>query len=158
MPDNPLSRTSNACLTFLPLNDGYSLNHGSPCVDRHACGPAIVIVLYHPFRITTMSSSSIPTPFHFPSAMRSSGTNRRFVLLFLVVACLLTIFFLGSLRHSGGSASSTLPISNSPGARTKGHVNLTGHVVAPKLGNETAKYDPLKLLDDIDINVIPGLS
>ena len=106
-----------------------------------------MILLCHPFRIHSMamSSTSIPTPFHFPSTLRSAGTNRRFVLLFLVVACLLALFFLGSLRHSGGSRTipSTLPISSSPGAQTKGNVDLTGHVIAPKLGNETAKYDPL---------------
>src|SRR5215469_72149 len=90
-----------------------------------------------------MSSSSIPTPFHFSSAIRNSGKNRRFVLLFLVVACLLTLFFLGSIRHSGGSVPSTLTISSSPGAQTKTNVDLTGPVIAPKLGNETVKYGPL---------------
>jgi len=90
--------------------------------------------------------------------MRSSGTNRRFVLLFLVVACLLTLFFLGSLRHSRGSVSSTLPISSSPGAQTKSNVDLTGHVIAGKLGNETARYGPFRYFMAFVFDAMLGLN
>ena len=69
-----------------------------------------------------------------------AGASRRFVLLFLAVACLITIFYLGSIRHSGGGIASSLPLPNSaPAYQTKDEVALTGHVIAPKLGNETVK-------------------
>ncbi len=129
-----------------------ALNGGADTEDVFA-GSRLSLNYAIGFVFITMSSSSIPTPFHFPSAMRTSGTNLRFVLLFLVVACLLTIFFLGSLRHSGGSVTSTLPIS-----QTKGNVDLKGNVIAPKLGNETAKYGPLCYFYGIHIDTMPGLS
>jgi len=110
------------------------------------------------FVFVTMSSTSLPTPFRFPSAMRSSGASRRLLLLSLTAACLLTLFFLGALRHSGGSVPSALPMSKSPEAQTKSNVDLTGHVIAPKLGNETAKYGPHRYLIGMRIDGRSGLS
>lgn len=71
--------------------------------------------------------------------MRTSA-SRRFILLALAVGCLITLFYLGSIRHSGGGVRSTLPLANVPGHQTTSvGVDLKGHVIAPKLGNETVK-------------------
>lgn len=68
-----------------------------------------------------------------------TGATRRFVLVFLVVGCLITLFYLGSIKHTGRGVTNAIPLSRVPGHQTKVDVNLKGHVIAPKLGNETAK-------------------
>ena len=69
-----------------------------------------------------------------------AGPSRRFVLLCLAVACLVTIFYLGSIRHSGGGVANSLAMPKpGPAYQTTDEVTLTGHVIAPKLANETAK-------------------
>lgn len=85
------------------------------------------------------TSTSFTRPFHFSAATMRAGANRRFLLIVLVVACLISLFYLGSIRHSGGAVASTLPLSRVPGHQTKVDVDLKGHVIASKLGNETAK-------------------
>ena len=73
-----------------------------------------------------------------------SGPSRRFVILYVLVAGFLSVYFVLSFRRQ---AEGTRHPLNSVGTIPGHHVDmqdttLTGHAIAPKLGNETAKYVP----------------
>ena len=76
--------------------------------------------------------------------MRSGGSSRRFVLLLLLAACILTILFLTNIRSPDHTSSrAQFAEKGGQGAAAAGLVNqvdLTGHVISPKLGNETLKW------------------
>lgn len=69
-----------------------------------------------------------------------AGATRRFLFLALALGCLITLFYLGSIRHSAAAVGGN-PFTH--GRRPDQHgnveVDLKGHVIAAKLGNETAK-------------------
>ncbi|KAF2199818.1 hypothetical protein GQ43DRAFT_101483 [Delitschia confertaspora ATCC 74209] len=73
-----------------------------------------------------------------------SGASRRFLTLILLAAALVSILFLGSYR---GQADARQPAALKPAQRQQSHagnfkgVSLTGHAIAPKLGNATAKAE-----------------
>jgi hypothetical protein len=93
--------------------------------------------------MSTSTSTSFTKPFNFGSSTMRAGAGRRLVLLALLVGCVLTLFYLGSIRHSAGAAShgGVLSVPKTvPGQHTRVEADLKGHVIAQKLGNETAKY------------------
>ncbi|KAL9078691.1 MAG: hypothetical protein Q9157_002377 [Trypethelium eluteriae] len=72
-----------------------------------------------------------------------SGPNRRFLILYLIVAGLLTVYFVLTFRRQAEGVRHPL---NDVGNVPAHHVDmqdstLTGHAIAPKLGNETVKAE-----------------
>ncbi|KAF2810179.1 FAD-linked sulfhydryl oxidase-like protein ERV2 [Mytilinidion resinicola] len=67
------------------------------------------------------------------------GASRRFTLLLVLAAAILSILFLTSLRDSNGSGSpaTVVPAHLEPADSSI----LSGHAIAPKLGNATAKAE-----------------
>ncbi|KAF2280877.1 uncharacterized protein EI97DRAFT_366515 [Westerdykella ornata] len=72
--------------------------------------------------------------------MVSTGVKARFILLFILVCAFISILILGSYQTPSG----VQPIPHTPAKHPGGEKNgasLTGHAIAPKLGNETAKAE-----------------
>jgi FAD-linked sulfhydryl oxidase len=68
------------------------------------------------------------------------GAPRRFPLLLIVVAGFLGILYIVSFRAPVGVANPPALVSSDRNAHTDVPAGiLTGHAIAPKLGNETAK-------------------
>ena len=96
-------------------------------------------------RYTYDPQPRFPFDFRIPSniflIMAPSAARSRFVLLALFGMALFTFLILGAHRSVDGQPS---PIQqaklNKQGGGSSGAV-LTGHAIAPKLGNATAKYD-----------------
>lgn len=71
------------------------------------------------------------------------GPSKRFVILLVVVSFALAFIFVSNFRSQPIGVRH--PNAVKPGAVVASHVDinpsiLTGHAIAPKLGNETAKY------------------
>jgi len=75
--------------------------------------------------------------------MAPSGPARRFLLALLLAVGFVAILYLGSFRgvSEGGQPrpGSVVPVVKEDNVQEKGNVQLTGHAIAPKLGNATAK-------------------
>ena len=75
-----------------------------------------------------------------PNKIRTSGVSKRFGLLLLISACILAILFLTNVRDPDHTSIRATAVTNKAGQSSTGSVDLTGHAVASKLGNETLKY------------------
>ena len=72
--------------------------------------------------------------------MVSNGVKTRLLLLVVLFIALISVLILGSHREPPGGFQ---PAPIAPGKHSSSDQNkaaLTGHAIAPKLGNETAKY------------------
>lgn len=70
--------------------------------------------------------------------IRISGLKARFALAALLVIAFVSFLVLGPYKVTPGQLSPTTLLGQ-PQDHTSGAV-LTGHAIAPKLGNATAKY------------------
>jgi FAD-linked sulfhydryl oxidase len=75
------------------------------------------------------------------------GPSRRFVLLLIAVSAVIAFTFVYSfrsqevgVRHPLAGGSGGVPAGVAPAYAEIQESTLSGHVIAPKLGNETAKY------------------
>jgi hypothetical protein len=79
-----------------------------------------------------------------PTMMRSGGASRRFGMLLVLAACILSILYLSNLRspdHTSPRAIVEQKEAQSPATELgTTQIDLTGHVIPPKLGNATLKY------------------
>ncbi|KAF2090773.1 sulfhydryl oxidase [Saccharata proteae CBS 121410] len=78
--------------------------------------------------------------------MRPVGTSRRFVLLLILTAGLLSVLFVASFRAQPQGVRHPLNDIAGPDTVPAHHFSLdastlTGHAIAPKLGNATAKAE-----------------
>jgi hypothetical protein len=80
----------------------------------------------------------IPTD-HTPPTMAPSAVRSRFVLLALFAMALFTFLILSGHRSIDGQPSPIQQAKLNTQGGASGAV-LTGHAIAPKLGNATAKY------------------
>lgn len=73
--------------------------------------------------------------------MIPTGASRRFVVLFLLAAAFVSVLFIGSHRErpDGLQPPPLVPTKGGELVAPK-PPPLTGHAIAPKLGNATAKY------------------
>jgi hypothetical protein len=72
--------------------------------------------------------------------MVSTGVKTRILLLAVLFIAFISVLILGSHREPPGGFQ---PAPIAPGRQSSSNQNgasLTGHAIAPKLGNETAKY------------------
>lgn len=72
--------------------------------------------------------------------MVSSGTRSRFVLLALFCIALFSMLLLEGHREPPGFPSPIDQAKHAKSGGTQSGAVLTGHAIAPKLGNATAKY------------------
>lgn len=115
----------------------------------------------------TITTSTHPIfPLHFlsqsqartqPNMMPSAGgSNRRYIVVLVLFSAAFSIFFVSMFRNArvGTRAPDYMrqaPLQqqqqqSSKGEFTNSHLYSTsGYAIAPKLGNETAKYAPLRL-------------
>jgi FAD-linked sulfhydryl oxidase len=73
--------------------------------------------------------------------IRTTGPRNRFIVLALLVFAALSFLLLGPYKTPLGHVSSTGQYEQRQGGsgKTDGAL-LTGHAIAPKLGNATVKY------------------
>jgi FAD-linked sulfhydryl oxidase len=70
--------------------------------------------------------------------MVSTGASRRFLILFILAFAFVSVLFLSAHRQPPGQPA---PIGAEKSDQDKVNgASLTGHAIAPKLGNATAKY------------------
>lgn len=70
-------------------------------------------------------------------AMVSTGASRRLLILFILAFAFVSVLFLGAHRQPAGQPA---PIRAEKGDQDQFNgASLTGHAIAPKLGNATAK-------------------
>lgn len=125
-------------------------SHHTTCDDAaHSLGISCVDL-----DLTLQSSVSVDTTFHTTLQYQHNmpvapGPSRRFVVILIGVSFCLCFAFVASFRNQAqgvrhplahgsgrtgtGGITPASPIDIQPGT-------LSGHVIAPKLGNETAKY------------------
>ncbi|KAF2876332.1 FAD dependent sulfhydryl oxidase Erv2 [Massariosphaeria phaeospora] len=72
--------------------------------------------------------------------MISTGIRSRFLILFLLVCALFTILLLGAYQAPSGHLPSILAGKHGDHGKPN-EAMLTGHAIAPKLGNATAKAE-----------------
>ena len=73
--------------------------------------------------------------------IRTSGPRSRFVILVLFVFIALSFLFLGPYKTQLPPAASVIHDGQQQSRSSgNGQALLTGHAIAPKLGNATAKY------------------
>lgn len=70
--------------------------------------------------------------------IRISGLKARFAILALLVFALVSFVLLGPYKVTPGHLSPATILGQSQGQTSE--ALLTGHAIAPKLGNATAKY------------------
>ncbi|KAF2185142.1 FAD dependent sulfhydryl oxidase Erv2 [Zopfia rhizophila CBS 207.26] len=74
--------------------------------------------------------------------MIPSGASRRFILVFILAIGFISILFLGSYREPpGGRQPAPLVPGKAQEQGKSSGPSLTGHAIAPKLGNVTAKAE-----------------
>ena len=69
----------------------------------------------------------------------SPGPSRRYVILLVLFSCIFGFIFVATFRSQHGGTRSTEPMPAHHA--TIEQSTLTGHAIAPKLGNETAKAE-----------------
>jgi hypothetical protein len=72
--------------------------------------------------------------------MVSTGIKTRFFLLLVLFFAFISVLILRSYRHTPGGLQPAPLAHGKPSASHQNAASLTGHAIAPKLGNETAKY------------------
>jgi hypothetical protein len=100
---------------------------------------------------TRLNNATIETNWIFNRNTHSMpvapGPSRRFVLLLIAVSAVIAFTFVYSfrsqevgVRHPLAGGSGGVPAGVAPAYAEIQESTLSGHVIAPKLGNETAKY------------------
>lgn len=84
--------------------------------------------------------------------MVSTGASRRFLILFLLAFAFVSVLMLSASRHAPGQPAPI--VAGKQDKDTISGASLTGHAIAPKLGNATAKYVPDKNKYALHLRVI----
>lgn len=72
--------------------------------------------------------------------MVSTGAAKRILLLAILAVAFITILILGSYKEPPGGFQPAPIMPGKDSSSNQNGASLTGHAIAPKLGNETAKY------------------
>lgn len=86
-------------------------------------------------RISIAASVNVARYIHSPP-LRAAQATRRFILLGFAALTIIFILFITSLRGTAQPAS----IVPAHAGTDRGPLDAPGKAIAPKLGNETAKY------------------